>query len=184
MFRSKEYCIKTLHQLYRKDKWINELFKSAGLNLDNLSAAVDEIYNNIFFDTATERAIKYYERELSITPAAGQSLDDRRAVIRARWVGAGKIDILLLQEVANSWKYGTTALEFIGGRIHVKFISPIGVPDDIQALKDVLEDTKPAHLAIFYTFLWLTWGQAKDYGSWRQHKANGSWLDVKRLKEG
>lgn len=48
MFRSKEYCIKTLHQLYRKDKWINELFKSAGLNLDNLSAAVDEIYNNIF----------------------------------------------------------------------------------------------------------------------------------------
>lgn len=75
-------------------------------------------------------------------------------------------------------------MEFIGGRIHVKFISPIGVPDDIQALKDVLEDTKPAHLAIFYTFLWLTWGQAKDYGSWRQHKDNGSWLDVKRLKEG
>lgn len=89
---------------------------------------------------------------------------------------------MLLQEVANSWKYGTTALEFIGGRIHVKFISPIGVPDDIQALKDVLEDTKPAHLAIFYTFLWLTWGQAKDYGSWRQHKDNGSWLDVKRLR--
>ena len=182
MFRSKEYCIKTLHQLYRKDKWINELFKSVGLNLDTLSAAVDEIYNNIFFDTATERAIKYYERELGITPAAGQSLDDRRAVIRARWVGAGKIDIMLLQEVANSWKYGTTALEFIGGRIHVKFISPIGVPADLQALKDVLEDTKPAHLAIYYTFLWLTWGQAKSFGTWGEHKANGNWIDVKRLK--
>lgn len=49
MFKSKEYCIKTLHQLYRADKWINELFASVGLSLDNLAATVDEIYNNNFF---------------------------------------------------------------------------------------------------------------------------------------
>ena len=182
MFKSKEYCIKTLHQLYRTDKWINEIFNSVGLNMDNLATTVDEIYNNNFFDTATEQAIKYYEYELGIIPRAGQSLDDRRAVVRARWVGAGKVDIVLLQEVANSWKNGTTALEFIGGKIHVKFISPIGVPTDLDALKEVLEDTKPAHLAIYYTFMWLTWGETKQFGTWGQHKSNGTWLDVKRLK--
>ncbi len=179
---SKDYIIKTLHKLYRSDKWINELFNSVGLTLDNISSTVDEIYNNNYFDTASEEAVKYYEYELGITPRADQSLDDRRVVIRARWINNGKVDINLLQEVANSWKNGTTALEFIGGKIHVKFISPIGIPADLEALKEVLEDTKPAHLAIYYTFLWLTWGQAKSFGTWGDHKANGTWMDVKRLK--
>lgn len=179
---SKEYIISTLHKLYRSDKWVNELFNSVGLTLDNISSKVDEIYNNNYIDTASEGAVKRYEYELGITPRADQSLDDRRVVVRARWINTGKVDINLLQEIANSWKYGTTALEFIGGRIHVKFISPIGVPADLQALKEVLEDTKPAHLAIYYTFLWLTWGQAKSFGTWGEHKANGNWIDVKRLK--
>ena len=179
---SKDYIIKTLHKLYRSDKWINELFNSVGLTLDNISSTVDEIYNNNNFDTASEKAIKRYEYELGITPRADQSVEDRRVVIRARWINNGKVDINLLQEVANSWKNGTTALEFIGGRIHVKFISPIGIPADLEALKEVLEDTKPAHLAIYYTFLWLTWGQAKSFGTWGDHKANGTWMDVKRLK--
>lgn len=179
---SKEYIISTLHKLYRSDKWVNELFNSVGLTLDNISSKVDEIYNNNYIDTASEEAVKRYEYELGITPRTDQSLDDRRVVVRARWINTGKVDINLLQEVANSWKYGTTALEFIGGRIHVKFISPIGVPADLQALKEVLEDTKPAHLAIYYTFLWLTWGQAKSFGTWGEHKANGNWIDVKRLK--
>lgn len=179
---SKDYIIKTLHKLYRSDKWINELFNSVGLTLDNISSTVDEIYNDNYFDTASEKAVKYYEYELGITPRADQSLEDRRVVIRARWINNGKVDINLLQEIANSWKNGTTALEFIGGRIHVKFISPIGIPADLEALKEVLEDTKPAHLAIYYTFLWLTWGQAKSFGTWGDHKANGTWMDVKRLK--
>ena len=179
---SKDYIIKTLHKLYRADKWINELFNSVGLTLDSISSTVDEIYNNNYFDTASEEAVKYYEYELGITPRADQSLEDRRVVIRSRWINNGKVDINLLQEIANSWKNGTTALEFIGGRIHVKFISPVGIPADLEALKEVLEDTKPAHLAIYYTFLWLTWGQAKDFGTWGDHKANGTWLDVKRLK--
>lgn len=181
MFKSKEYCIKTLHQLYRADKWINELFNSVGLNLDNLATTVDEIYNNIFFDTATEQAIIYYEYELGIIPRAGQSLDDRRAVIRARWVGTGKVDMVLLQELANSWRNGATLIEFVAGKIHVKFISPIGAPNDLDALKAVFENTKPAHLAIYYTFMWLNWGQAKQVGTWRQHKTNGTWLKLKQL---
>ena len=179
---SKDYIIKTLHKLYRADKWINELFDSVGLTLDNISSTVDEIYNDNYFDTASEEAVKYYEYELGITPRADQSLDDRRAVIRARWINNGKVDINLLQEVANSWRNGLTNLEFIGGKIHVTFISPIGIPADLEALKEVLEDTKPAHLAIYYAFLWLTWGQAKSFGTWGDHKANGTWLDVKRLK--
>lgn len=179
---SKDYCIKTLHKLYRTDKWINELFNSVGLNLDNISDTVEQVYNNNYLDTADEKAVKYYEYELGITPREDQSLEDRRVVIRARWINNGKVDINLLQEVANSWKNGTTALEFIGGRIHVKFISPIGVPADLQALQEVLEDTKPAHLAIYYTFLYVTWGEVKVTGTWSHYKEYGNWIDVKCLK--
>lgn len=179
---SKDLMIKTLHLLYRSDKWINELFNSVGLSLDNIATTVEELHGNNFFDTATEKAVEMYEKELGITPLSGEPLDNRRASIRAKWIGAGKVDIVLLQEVANSWKNGAIELEFIGGKIHVKFISPLGVPTGLEQLQKALENTKPAHLAMYYTFMWLTWGQARDFGTWGKHKSNGNWLYVKQLK--
>ena len=49
----KDYMISTLHKLYRKDDWLQELFRVAGLKLDEVEATVDEIHGNNFFDTAT-----------------------------------------------------------------------------------------------------------------------------------
>ena len=62
----KDYMITTLHKLYRKDEWLQELFRVAGLKLDEVEATVDEIHGNNFFDTATEKAILQYENELNI----------------------------------------------------------------------------------------------------------------------
>lgn len=179
----KDYMISTLHKLYRGDPWIQEIFNVTGLQLQDVEAKVEEVHANNFFDTATEEAIVRYEKEINVTPKIGETLDHRRSTIRARWIGEGKVDILQLQDIANSWKNGIIRLEFIGGRIHVRFISPIGVPAGLASLQEALEMVKPAHLALYYTFMYLTWGQAKDFGTWGQHKDNGTWLDVKRLKQ-
>ena len=175
---SKDYMINTLHALYRKDKWIRELFNSVGLTLDTVNAALDEVYGNNYFDTATLKALERFEKEAKIVPGATQSIDSRRSTVRAKWIGTSKADITLLQEVADSWKNGLLKLSFVEGKIKAVFTSPIGVPEDIDILKSILEDVKPAHLAIWYVFLYLTWENALAYGTWGDHHEDHTWLDL------
>lgn len=181
--RFKEVCLAAIHALYRKDPWVQELYRTAGLQMDDIERELDRITEDKFFFSASEQAVLRYERDLAITLKPDESLEERRSAIRAKWIGFGKVDLQLLQDVANSWKNGAIALEFVGGKIHVKFISPIGVPEGLEALKKALDVVKPAHLAIFYTFMWLTWKEAKTAGTWGKHKADGEWMNVKRLKE-
>ena len=155
---NKEYMISALHKLYRKDKWVNELFNAAGIRLDEIGNYLDEIFGNNYFDTCTENQIQKYENEAAIVPSRSQTWDDRRAAIRAKWIGTGKVDLSLLQEVANSWHNGLITLTFEGGRIHAKFNSPLGVPTDLKSLQAALETVKPAHIALFYTFAYFVWG--------------------------
>lgn len=176
----KDFMISTLHKLYRKDDWLQELFRVAGLKLDEVEATVNEIHGNNFFDTATEKAIAQYENELNIKPAVNSTLADRRSTVRAKWIGTGKVDLFLLQQVADSWANGLVELEFVGGRIHVKFISPIGVPTGLEDLQKALENTKPAHLAMYYTFAYLTWRQTKAGGNWSVYDVK-PWIDIKRI---
>jgi hypothetical protein len=172
--------ISTLHKLYRKDEWLQELFRVTGLKLDEVEATVDEIHGNNFFDTATEKAIVQYENELNLKPSASSTLADRRSTIRAKWIGTGKVDLFLLQQIADSWNNGLVELAFIDGKIHVKFMSSIGVPTDLEDLQKALENAKPAHLAIYYTFAYLTWGQTKAGGNWSVYEPK-PWIDVKRI---
>lgn len=176
----KDYMISTLHKLYRKDEWLQELFRATGLKLDEVEATVDEIHGNNFIDTATEKAILQYENELNIKASASSTLADRRSTIRAKWLGNGKVDLYLLQQVADSWANGFIELEFVDGKIHVKFISPVGVPTGLEELQKALENTKPAHLAMYYTFAYLTWRQTKAGGNWSVYDVK-PWIDVKRV---
>lgn len=161
--------LNALHRLYRTDPWINQIFSAIGVELDAVETELDRIYDDEFFDTLSEKAVLRYERDLAITPKFGQTLEDRRSMIRAKWVGSGKVTLEMMQEVANSWKNGIIALEFIGGRIHVKFTSPVGVPENIADLQAALESVKPAHLAIFFSFMYLTWGDLLQY-TWDEAK--------------
>lgn len=178
MMISKDYMINTLHALYRKDKWIRELFNSVGLTLDRVNEALDEVYGNNYFDTATLAALERFEKEAKIIPGASQSIESRRSTVRAKWIGTSKADIVLLQEVADSWKNGLIKLSFVDGKIKAVFTSPIGVPEDIDILKNILETVKPAHLAIWYVYLYLTWRNALAYGTWGDHHTDHTWLDL------
>lgn len=174
----KQAMINALHRLYRNDPWINQIFSAIGVELEEVEAELDRIYNDEFFDTLSEKAVQRYERDLAITPKFGQTLENRRAIIRAKWIGAGKVTLAQMQEVANSWKNGAIALEFIGGKIHVKFISPVGVPENLADLQEALENVKPAHLAIYFTFMYLTWGDLLG-STWGEAKEK-TWKQIKQ----
>lgn len=150
------YCddlIKLMHKAYRNDPWLQELFQSAGITLDNLTEYVNELNAQYFFDTATDAGLRIYEKELGIAPAS--TIENRRAAVEAAWKNGAKVGIEQLQAVADSWKNGEIDVSFQDGKIHIQFIGDFGVPSDLDSLKEAMERTKPAHLAIVYAFRYI-----------------------------
>lgn len=170
----KSYLLSLMNRLYRTDPWLNNLFDVAGMALSEIGAYVDIIWNNYFFDSCSETKLREYEKEAKVVLPGGQSVDQRRSQLMAKWQGAPKCTLETMQAVCNSWRDATITLQFVNGRIRVKFISPVGIPPDLNALQKALEEVKPAHLAIEYQFLYKTWGTAKQAGNWSVHYAGGN----------
>lgn len=151
---TKDELVGNLHKLYREDPWINELFNSAGITLDNIYAAIEDLKNQYWFDTMTW-AIPVVENMLQFKTDSYAVIEDRRSQLEARWKSNGKADIYLLQAVANSWKNGDVTVSFVNGKIQVAFVGEFGVPKDLTGLQKALDDVKPAHLALVYSFRYL-----------------------------
>lgn len=149
---SKNQMLAAIHKIYRRDEWIQAIFNAAGIQLDDLDQLISNLEDQYYFDTATW-GLKLYERDLAVKPA--KSIDDRRATVEARWKSSGKVDIALLQSVADSWRNGEITVRFEEGKIKIDFVSLFGIPDGLDSLQAALDDVKPAHLAIVYAFRYL-----------------------------
>lgn len=146
--------INNMHQLSRNDPFTLELLQAISKELDSISKNQSDFVNEYFFDTATWYLDKY-AKELNIKFASDTPIEEKRAIIEAKWKSSGKADIFLLQAIADSWKNGEIEVSFTDGKINVKFNSILGVPSDLTNLKTALETAKPAHLAILYLFKYL-----------------------------
>jgi hypothetical protein len=154
MITSRDKLIKNLHKLYREDPFINELFTTTGITLDNLADTIIDLENQKWFDTMTWY-IDVMEKELNFKTNPNSSIEDRRSQLQARWRSNGKADIYLLQNVADSYKNGEIEVDLVDGKLKCTFVGEIGIPSDIDSLKKSLDDVKPAHLAIIYAFKYL-----------------------------
>ncbi len=151
---NKEKLLNAIHRLYRKDKWLNDLFNAAGIEIDQLEEYIDDLEAQYFLDTATW-SLDTDERDTGLTANRGKAYEDRRAALIAKERASGKVDILLLQAVADAWRNGSIEVDFVEGKIQVQFVSGYGIPADLESLQEALDNTKPAHLAIVYIFRYL-----------------------------
>ncbi|MBQ5682778.1 MAG: DUF2313 domain-containing protein [Peptococcaceae bacterium] len=151
---NKEILIKAIHRLYRKDKWLNDLFNAVGVEIDKLDEYISDLEAQYFLDTATW-SLDARERDAGLTVNRGKSYKDRRAAIVAKERAGGKVDMIMLQSIADSWQNGTIRLEFTDGRIYAQLAGENGIPDDLESLQKALDETKPAHLAVVYAFRYL-----------------------------
>lgn len=152
-----------LHKLYRTDPWVNELFNSAGIEMDKIEDLLAEFEQQMFFDTATNRGLSTYEKELGMKTRKNVSIADRRSTIEAKWKMGGIASLALIQLIADSWHNGAVDVQFVDGKISVEFVSLYGIPTDLEGLQDAIEEIKPAHLAIYYTFKFRVWSEANAY---------------------
>lgn len=142
---NKEEMLRNLHKIFRKDSYITELLKAAGIDLDKISTEADGIKTEMFFDTMTEKGILIYQKELDYIPKS-ITLEGKRIEIESRYKSSGKCDLILLQKIADTWNAGLIIVRFVNGIIQLAFSGEVQKDYDLQGLKKAIDEIKPAHL--------------------------------------
>lgn len=186
---------------YDASKVMRAILQAQGSELDKFRYALDDILAQFFVETATW-GLDTWERELGIPKIAGKPDAERRSNIIAKLRGIGTVTIATIKNVAES---------FFGGRVEVTdrqtaytydvyrdipndpytftifFADIYGVPPNIDDLKRVIEEIKPAHLAVVYKYNYLIWATLDNQAltwdaldlkalSWAEFETGG-WLN-------
>lgn len=127
-----------------------------GAELDAFYGALNETLDQFFVRTATW-GLDRWESELGIATDQAKPLEQRRALVESKLRGAGQFSGRLVKNVAEAYDGGTVDVTFQPAEwsFTIKFIDTIGVPPNLDDLKAVIEEIKPAHLAVEYEFSYL-----------------------------
>lgn len=138
----------------RCDAFTNDLANAIGLWLNKFKECVAKMKNNFFFDTLTAEGCDFFDELLEIEKTTND-IDDRRARIKAKWISNVHNSLDLIQACCDAWKNGETEVSFKGGLIKIVFIGAFGVPKDLDALLELIEKIKPAHIGYNFEFKYL-----------------------------
>ncbi|MBZ9633200.1 putative phage tail protein [Clostridium sp. FP1] len=179
----KDNLIQNMHEIFRDDLWLLEIFKSGGIELDTIKSAMVELEKQYNFKTISLEFLPYYERVLGIKTNPLNSIEDRRSYIEAKWKSDSKCDLASIKAVCKSWKGGHVAVDFINGKIQLRFIDVGGVPTDLQGLLELVDDIKPAHLPFSYIFIYLYWDLFESWNfNWNGLESKNLTWDLLEVK--
>ncbi len=151
----KNDVIKRINKLNAVDPMVDNVIAAIAAEMDRTDQDAQQIIADMYFDTCSEQMLEFYEREAGITPLQGQGIDGRRSAVEAKWKSSGKIDIAMLQAVADSWQHGKVDVDFVNNKIQITFVDQFGLPSDRAGLELALDEVKPAHLPIIYFVRYL-----------------------------
>lgn len=143
--------IKNLNKFIRNDPYVVDILDSANLELENIKASGLDLRNQFSFSTMTWGAdLLANEMGLKLDPTLTQ--DVKNSIVAGYWKSDSKCNLELLQTICNSWKNGAIEVTFQNAVIIITFVSLIGIPEDIEALRQQIIKAKPAHLGLEFKF--------------------------------
>lgn len=174
----KSTLLSYMPKYYTTSKVIDSINNSNAIELTNFSNNLDSILNQFFIDTATF-GLDRWEKEFGIEVNNNLDTEYRRSRIKAKLRGSGTITVKLIENVAKSFE--NADLQVIENNANysftIKFVSTIGIPPNINDLKAIIEQIKPAHLQVLYEFKYRIWNEFLSK-SWDTVKPN-SWDNLK-----
>ena len=148
------YNEKTLHKIYKAQE-------------EQLAVALwqsDDLLKQGFIGTATW-SLDLWEEQYGIKTNINLSYEERREIVRAKIRGQGMCTIEMLKNVCKSFNGGTVNIieNSAPYTFTIEFIDTKGIPKNIEKLKEVINEIKPAHLLVDYKFKYNTVGYIKDF---------------------
>ena len=155
--------LKKLPTYYQKSKVIRELFKSIELEFKSLSEET-VLTENQFFVILSDRDIAKHEQDVGLVPDTAADLETRRGRVMSKLRGTGTVTKTMMKNVAASFVNGDIEIIEYPSRycFAVKFTSRTGIPYNIEDIKAMVEELKPAHLAVEYIFTYRLWQDVFD----------------------
>lgn len=141
----KEYALKAINKMYRNDPWVRELYQSAGVQLQDIDVLLDELLDNGFFDTVSERGLRVYEKDLGIV--AKGSIEQRRNIVQMLWNNSGKCTLEKIKAIIKTFVLDDVDVKFEDGLLKIEFYDSSFVYV-INQIRENLTIVKPSHIGI------------------------------------
>jgi len=164
---------------YKTSYVIDNLNNANAIELDNYDKKLDSILNQFFINTA-DFTLERWERELGIEVNNTYDINFRRSKILSKIRGQGTITVNLIKTVSESFANGEVDVVENNPTYSftIKFVGLKGIPPNLDDLKAAIEDIKPAHLSVGYSFTYNTWNDVISSMTWDTVKT-GTWENLK-----
>ena len=148
---------------YRKSKVMNDLIHSIENEFERLKSETT-LTENQFFVILSDRDIKSHEEDVGLVPDASADIETRRGRVLSKLRGTGTVTKTMMKNVAASFVNGDIEIIEYPSEycFAVKFTSKTGVPYNIADIQAMIEEIKPAHLAVEYIFTYRLWQDILD----------------------
>jgi uncharacterized protein YmfQ (DUF2313 family) len=155
-------------------------YEVEGTELGSILYYLNDRVKQFFIDTATW-GLTYWEDEYGIDTNLNASYEERREVLKAKKRGQGTTTKAMLKKTAEA---------FSGGEVNViennaehsfviQFVGIKGIPKNLQAFKNMVEDIKPAHLTYSFKYTYTVWNVLKQKNlNWNNCKVK-TWDELK-----
>ncbi|WP_234405668.1 putative phage tail protein [Paenibacillus sp. IHBB 10380] len=145
-----------LPEYYDEIVEFDALTATEGMEFDGLYSDIERLLNESYPESSTI-FLDRYERDLQIPIDPTKPANQRRSVIISKMRGSGKVSGSMLKNVAQAYDGGTVnvAVDVPHYTIVITFIDSLGIPPNLDDLKQALEDIKPAHMKLEYKFRYL-----------------------------
>lgn len=134
------------------------LLNAEQTEINSVNTSIQDIIDQCFISTATW-GLAYWESLVGVITDTSKDIDQRRSVVKAKIRGSGTVTVQFLENVASSYSNGE--VEIIEHpsiySFEVKFVGTKGIPPNLDDLEASINQIKPAHLAVTYTFIYTTW---------------------------
>lgn len=148
---------------YRKSKVMNDLIHSIENEFERLKSETT-LTENQFFVILSDRDIKNHEEDVGLISDTSADIETRRGRVLSKLRGTGTVTKTMMKNVAASFVNGDIEIIEYPSEycFAVKFTSKTGVPYNIADIQAMIEEIKPAHLAVEYIFTYRLWQDVLD----------------------
>jgi len=114
---------------------------------------------NQFFVVLADENISEHEKDVGLAPDTGADIETRRGRVMSKLRGTGTVTKSMMKNVAASFVNGDIEIIEYPSEycFAVKFTSRTGIPYNISDIQAMIEEIKPAHLAVEYIFTYKLW---------------------------
>lgn len=143
-----------------------DLTQAETKELELLAKELAELESNMSLSGTTASEIARREAWFGVSGNEKKALETRRSVLVARLRGQGTTTPELIKQVALSFSYGDIDIDETSAdyTVNVTFSNVLGVPVDIAAFKDAVQEVAPAHLVLNFIYTHNSWDMLEAFG--------------------